>query len=92
MEVAWDQSRKADKMNPRVRNLYKRVLVMGRDWPGGMAYVRRKAKVSDQLLRRSCICSLADIIFDYMIQNRKNSERMHISQMSGRSSEQWDEV
>ena len=31
-------------MNPRVRNLYKRVLVVGREWPGGLDYVRKKAK------------------------------------------------
>ena len=31
-------------MNPRVRDLYKRILVVGKDYPGGLEFVRRKAK------------------------------------------------
>lgn len=31
-------------MHPLVRDLYKRFLVVGRDYPGGMAIVRAKAK------------------------------------------------
>lgn len=31
-------------MHPLVRDLYKRFLVVGRDYPGGMALVRAKAK------------------------------------------------
>ena len=31
-------------MNPLVRDLYKRVLVVGADYPAGMEVVRRKAK------------------------------------------------
>ena len=35
-------------MNPRVRDLYKRVIVVGRQWPGGLGYVRKKAKVREE--------------------------------------------
>ena len=31
-------------MNPLVRDLYKRVLTVGMDYPGGLEVVRRKAK------------------------------------------------
>lgn len=31
-------------MHPLVRDLYKRVLVVGKEYPGGMEVVRRKAK------------------------------------------------
>ena len=31
-------------MNPLVRDLYKRVLTVGLDYPGGLEVVRRKAK------------------------------------------------
>ena len=33
-------------MNPLVRDLYKRFLVAGRDYPGGLEVVRRKAKAA----------------------------------------------
>ena len=32
-------------MNPRVRDLYKRFLLVGRTYPQGLNYVRMKAKV-----------------------------------------------
>jgi len=31
-------------MNPLVRDLYKRIITVGRDYPGGIDVVRRKAK------------------------------------------------
>ncbi|KAG8467654.1 hypothetical protein KFE25_006706 [Diacronema lutheri] len=31
-------------MHPLVRDLYKRFLLVGKDYPGGLALVRRKAK------------------------------------------------
>jgi len=31
-------------MNPQVRDLYKRFLLAGRDYPKGLEFVRRKAK------------------------------------------------
>jgi len=31
-------------MHPAVRDLYKRVLLVARDYPGGLAYVRPRAK------------------------------------------------
>mmetsp|Transcript_2054 Transcript_2054/g.4843 ORF Transcript_2054/g.4843 Transcript_2054/m.4843 type:complete len:81 (+) Transcript_2054:195-437(+) len=31
-------------MHPLVRDLYKRVITVGKDYPGGMELVRRKAK------------------------------------------------
>lgn len=33
-------------MNPLVRDLYKRFLIAGRDYPGGLALVRKKAKAA----------------------------------------------
>ncbi|GLD92655.1 hypothetical protein PINS_up001234 [Pythium insidiosum] len=33
-------------MDPRVRDLYKRFLYVGRDYPLGLAYVREKAKAA----------------------------------------------
>ncbi len=31
-------------MHPLVRNLYKRVLIVGRDYPAGLEHVKKKAK------------------------------------------------
>jgi hypothetical protein len=31
-------------MHPKVRDLYRRVLVAGKDYPNGLDYVRKKAK------------------------------------------------
>ena len=31
-------------MDPRVRDLYKRILVVGRDYPAGLDHVRERAK------------------------------------------------
>ena len=35
-------------MHPLVRDLYKRVLIVGRDYPLGLQYVKNKAKVQFQ--------------------------------------------
>ena len=32
------------RMDPRVRDLYKRILVVGRDYPAGLEHVRERAK------------------------------------------------
>ena len=32
------------RMDPRVRDLYKRILVVGRDYPAGLDHVRERAK------------------------------------------------
>jgi hypothetical protein len=37
-------SRGGEGMNPLVRDLYKRIITVGRDYPGGIDVVRRKAK------------------------------------------------
>lgn len=34
----------AARMHPLVRDLYKKILVVGRDYPTGLAHVRQKAK------------------------------------------------
>ena len=37
-------------MHPLVRDLYKRIILCGRDYPGGLEVVRRKAKEVDPTL------------------------------------------
>ncbi|KAJ0396653.1 hypothetical protein P43SY_003002 [Pythium insidiosum] len=46
-KLADDRPRiKGSNMDPRVRDLYKRFLYVGRDYPLGLAYVREKAKAA----------------------------------------------
>ena len=35
-------------MNPLVRNLYKRLMLVGRDYPLGINFIRNKAKIEFQ--------------------------------------------
>ncbi|RLN44616.1 hypothetical protein BBJ29_001175 [Phytophthora kernoviae] len=44
----WDQKRRTSHVmiDPKVRDLYKRFLYVGRDYPLGLSYVREKAKIA----------------------------------------------
>lgn len=60
-------------MNPRVRDLYKRFMVVGRDYPQGLAFVRDHVKAA---FRRS-----ADISTDREINAAVNKGRYMVREM-----------
>jgi hypothetical protein len=68
-------------MHPFVRNLYKRVLTVGRDYPTGIAHVKEKWKkaILDPTNCPSCYCCVDDE------SNNDNSTKNYISTASNNS-------
>ena len=50
-------------MHPLTRNLYRRILTVGKDYPAGLDAVRKKAKADDFELRTMLVDVLTSEIF-----------------------------
>lgn len=60
-------------MHPLVRDLYKRVLTVGRDYPSGLSHVREKAK---EAFRKN-----ADVENEVSLKRAVNSGRWRVKEM-----------